>query len=107
VTHSIAGAGSLVLTEEDQLRAVGLWTAASAERVLGMAATGLANPALHLRTEFGFDRRPIADPETVAANGLNRHDSDMTSMRADPCAVPAPSFRDLNVLRAPLAERRS
>ena len=50
---------------------------------------------------------PYADPETVVANGLNRHDSDVTSVRADPCAVPAPDFRDLNVLRAPLAERRS
>ena len=84
-----------MLTEEDQLRAVGLWTAASAERVLGMVATGLANLALHLRTQlpgFALNRRPICGPETVVANGLNRHDSDVTSMRADPCAVPAPSF---------------
>jgi hypothetical protein len=28
------------------------------------------------------------------ANGLNRHDSDVTSMRADPCAVLATLFRD-------------
>ena len=54
-----------MLTEEDQLRAVGLWTAASAERVLGMAATGLANLALHLRTQlprFALNRRPICGP---------------------------------------------
>jgi hypothetical protein len=60
--HSVRQLG---VDEEDQLRAVGLWTAASVERVLGMAATGPANLALHLRTQlpgFGFDRRPICGP---------------------------------------------
>jgi hypothetical protein len=59
VTHSNAESGSVVLAEEDQLRAVGLWTAASAERVLAL-----------FEARVGADSRPREAIEGICEFGL-------------------------------------
>jgi hypothetical protein len=58
-----------------------------------MEEVGSVSPASWL-PGFAVNRRPNVNPETVVADGLNRHDSDVTSMRADPCVVLATLFRD-------------
>ena len=60
-----------MLTEEDQLRAVGLWTAASAERVLALfeawvGADSRPREAIEGIREFGLGGRPVGRLRSLA-----------------------------------------